>query len=112
MQDAVLKVQKLGIPPEGFEDCDSDYNEDTYQMWDDWVDAVCAIKCPVTWEEAEILIKCCPTEHMAGVEWSMLHCIESVCKPGKEEEIEKFRVLIEKCNSDMMKQELLRRLKC
>jgi len=32
MQDAVLKVQKLGIPPEGSMDCDTDYDEDTYQL--------------------------------------------------------------------------------
>ncbi len=108
MQDAVLIVKKLGVPPEGFVNCDKDYDEETYQLWEDWIDAVCEIKCPITWEEAEILIRCCPTEHMAGVEWSMLHCIESVFKP---EAIEQYRDLIEKCNSDMMKQELLRRLK-
>lgn len=107
MQDAVLKVQKLGVPPEGFEDCDNDYDEDVYQLWDDWVEAVCDIKRPVTWEEAEILIKCCPTDHMAEVEWTLLHCIESVFAP---ERIGQFRSLIEKCNSSMMKDMLLQRL--
>jgi hypothetical protein len=29
MQDAVLKVQKLGVPPEGFEDCGLDVDEET-----------------------------------------------------------------------------------
>ena len=107
MQDAVLKVQKLGVPPEGFEDCGFDVDEEIGQLWDDWVEAVDAIQRPVTWEEAEILIKCCPTDHMAEVEWTMLHCIESVFRPDA---IEQFRSLIEKCNSDMMKDMLLQRL--
>ena len=72
MQEAILKIQKIGAP-----------------------------------EEAEILIKCCPTDHMAGIEWTVLHCIESVFAP---EAIEDFRTLIEKCNSDMMKNMLLKRL--
>jgi len=107
MQDAVLKVQKLGVPPEGFEDCGLDVDEKVGQIWDDWIEAVDAIQRPVTWEEAEILIKCCPTEHMAEVEWTMLHCIESVFCPDA---IEQFRSLIEKCNSSMMKEMLLKRL--
>jgi len=107
MQDAVLKVQKLGVPPEGFEDCGFDVDEEIGQLWDDWIEAVDAIQRPVTWEEAEILIKCCPTDHMAEVEWTMLHCIESVFRPDA---IEQFRSLIEKCNSDMMKDMLLQRL--
>ena len=109
MQDAVLKIQKLGVPPEGFEDCGFDVDEEIGQIWDDWIEAVCAIQRPVTWEEAEILIKCCPTEHMAEVEWTMLHCIESV--PAETaEELERYRNLVERCNSDMMKDMLLQRL--
>lgn len=112
MQEAVLKVQKLGIPPEGFEDDvfpgDDDFpDEATIQIWDEWVEAVDAIERPVTWEEAEILIKCSPTEHMAGVEWTFLYCIESVFKP---EAVEDYRKLIGKCNSDMLKDLLLQRL--
>lgn len=110
MQDAVWKVQKLGVPPEGFEDCETEYEEETYQLWDDWVDAVCAIQRPVTWEEAEILIRCCPTERMSGVEWTMLHCIESVLTKTTAEELERYRKLVEQCNSDLMKKMLLERL--
>lgn len=43
MQEAVLKVQKLEIPPEGFEDNELP-DEDTIQIWDEWVEAVDAIK--------------------------------------------------------------------
>lgn len=103
MQDAVLKIQKLGVPPEGFEDGTADVAFE----WDDWIEAVDAIQRPITWEEAEILIKCCPTEPMAEVEWSMLHCIESVFHPGT---IKQYRNLIEKCNSSMMKKLLQQRL--
>ena len=88
MQEAILKVQILVVPPEGFEGDsfpgDEEFpDEDTLQFWDDWVEAVDSIKRPITWEEAEILITCSPTEPMAGVEWTFLHCIESVFAPQR-----------------------------
>ncbi len=119
MQDAVLKIQRLGAPPEGFEDggCPEDDvfpSDEILDLWDEYQDAVVAIRQPITLEEAEVLIKCCPTDRMAGVEWSLLHCIESYIsnrdlqdKPG---ELEKYKNLIKKCNSDMMKGMLLERL--
>ena len=85
MQEAVLTIKKLGPPPEGVD----------------------PISRPVTWEEAEILIKCCPLDRMAGIEWSLLHCIESVFSPDS---LEDFRKLAEQCNSPMMKEMLLQRL--
>lgn len=109
MQQSVLKVQELGVPPKGFEDNEA-HDEDTIRIWDEWIEAVDSIQRPITWEEAEILIKCCPTEPMAEVEWTILHCIESVFKP-EAEVMERYRNLIEKCNSDMMKDLLLLRLK-
>lgn len=112
MQEAVLKVQRLGIPPEGFENDifpgDEGFPPDeTLDLWEEYQGAVDSITRPVTWEEAEILIKCCPTDHMSGIEWTVLHCIESVFVP---EATEDFRNLIEKCNSAMMKDMLLERL--
>lgn len=112
MQQAVLKIRELGVPPKGFENSDPFYDEDTLQTWDAWIDAAVAIQMPITWEEAEILIQCCPTERMAGVEWTILHCIESVFSSELDnpEEIKRFQNLIAKCNSDMMKNLLLQRL--
>lgn len=83
-------------------------------IWDAYEDAVISIIQPVTWEEAEILITCCPTDRMAGIEWSLLHCIES-CIPGSDFEknpqvMEKYKNLINTCNSDMMKEMLYMRL--
>lgn len=113
MQEAVLKIQKLGVPPEGFEDAgfpeDEEFpSDETLDLWEEYQDAAASIIRPITWEEAEILIQCCPTDHMSGIEWTVLHCIESVFVP---EEAENFRKLIEKCNSDMMKSMLLERLR-
>ena len=112
MQEAVLKIQKLGVPPEGFEDAGFPEDEgfpsdETLDLWEEYQDAAASIIRPITWEEAEILIKCCPTDHMAGIEWTILHCIENVFAP---EAVEDFRNLIEKCNSDMMKDMLLERI--
>ena len=119
MQEAVLKIQKLGAPPEGFEDggClekDGFPSDEILDLWDEYQDAVVAISQPITWEEAEILIKCCPTDRMAGVEWSLLHGIES-CISNHDlletpSELEKYKNLIKKCNSEMMKEMLWERL--
>ena len=106
MQQSVLKLQEPGAPPEGYEG-GKHFDKKVFRIWDGWIEAVASIQKPVTWEEAEILIKCCPTDHMAGIEWTVLHCIESVFAP---EAIEDFQSLIEKCNSDMMKNMLLERL--
>lgn len=64
MQKSVLKIQELGVPPKGFED-KGPHGRETIRIWDKWVEAATSIQRPVTWEEAEILIKCCPTERMA-----------------------------------------------
>ena len=114
MQEAVLKIKELGVPPEGFAadifPGDEEFpSDDILDLWDEYEDAVVSIRSPITWEEAEILIKCCPTDHMAGIEWTLLHCIESVSTEPAEE-LERYRNLVEQCNSDMMKEELLKRL--
>lgn len=114
MQEAVLKIKEIGVPPEGFTDSDVFPPEETLDLWDEYENAVVSIHMPVTWEEAEILIKCCPTDRMAGIEWSLLHCIESCldCDSLSEtqEGREKYKRLINECNSDMMKEMLLERI--
>lgn len=82
MQEAVLKLKDIGAPPEGFTDHDFFPSDEILVLWDEYMDAVQAINTPVTWEEAKILIKCCPTDRMAGIEWSLLHCIESCIVKG------------------------------
>jgi len=114
MQEAVLKIKELGVPPEGFS-ADTFPGEEEFppddilDLWDEYEDAVVSIRRPITWEEAKILIKCCPTDHMAGIEWTLLHCLESVCTETAKD-LEQYRNLIEQCNSDMMKEALLKRL--
>ncbi len=114
MQEAVLKIQEIGAPPEGFTDIENIPPDEILDLWDAYEDAVISIIQPVTWEEAEILITCCPTDRMAGIELSLLHCIES-CIPGSDFEknpqvMEKYKNLINTCNSDMMKEMLYMRL--
>ncbi len=80
MQDAVRRIQELGVPPEGFEDAgfpgeEGGPSDEILDLWESYQDAVVSITRPVTWEEAEILIRCCPTDHMAGIEWTVLHGI-------------------------------------
>ncbi len=118
MQDAVLKIKELGAPPEGFTGDaapgDEDFpSDETLDLWEAYEDAVVSITTPITWEEAEILIKCCPTDHMAGIEWSLLHCIESCIENEALETpqgVETYRALIGRCNSAMMREALSERL--
>ena len=106
------KIKKIGVPPEGFADSEKFASEEPLDLWDDYQAAVDSISQPITWEEAQILIKCCPTDKMAGIEWTTLHSIESC---GSDliktlEGVEKYKNLINECNSDMMKEMLLERL--
>ncbi len=110
MQDAVLKMKEIGPPPEGFEDGGADPTEETLALWERWQDALERIQRPVTWEEAEILIRCCPLDYMAGLEWTLLHCIESCCSWKDTPDIPRFRALLEKCNSPLMQGMLRERL--
>ena len=79
MQQSVLKVQELGAPPEGFESSKPS-SKKAFRIWDEWTEAVTSIQKPVTWEEAEILIKCCPTDHMAGIDIFTLY---RACRQGR-----------------------------
>ena len=110
MQAAVLKIKEIGAPPEGFTDSEDFPSDETLDLWDEYQEAVESINCPVTWEEAEILIKCCPTDRMAGIEWTLLHCIESCVESSTAEGLEKYKNLVKGCNSEMMKEMLLSRI--
>lgn len=116
MQKAVMKLRDIGTPPEGFTGSAEFPSDETLDLWDEYQDAVESISQPVTWEEAEILIKCCPTDRMAGIEHSLLHSIES-CTSTPDgnlletpDGLEKYKKLINGCNSAMMKEMLLKRL--
>lgn len=79
MQQSVLKVQEPGAPPEGYEG-GKHFDKKVFRIWDGWIEAVASIQKPVTWEEAEILIKCCPTNHMAGIDEEVLPMFDEVSK--------------------------------
>ncbi len=53
MQEAILKIQKIGAPPEGFEDggCLEDESfpsDELCDLWDEYQDAADSITRPVT----------------------------------------------------------------
>ncbi len=76
MQKSVLKIQKLGAPPEGYE-AGKPLDKKAFRIWDEWIEAVQLIQKPITWEEAEVLIRCCPTDHMSGIEWTFLKLLHN-----------------------------------
>ena len=62
---------------------------------------------PVTLDEAHILIKLFPPTALYGIEWTLLHLIESVYSEIKSLE---YRELINECNSTEFKKMLVQRL--
>lgn len=110
MQEAILKLKEIGTPPKSVKDRGGYPVTPNFDLWNEYRDAVDSISRPVTWEEAEILIKCCPTGRMAGIEWTLLHCIESVSCFGSDD-LKRYKKLVEQCNSDMMREMLLQRFK-
>ena len=65
------------------------------------------ITAEFTWDEAHILIKLFPSTALYGIEWTLLHLIESVYSEINSLE---YRELINECNSTEFKEMLVQRL--
>lgn len=74
---------------------------------DEYADLLGKIVKPVTLDEAHILIKLFPPTALYGIEWTLLHLIESVYSEIKSLE---YRELINECNSTEFKKMLVQRL--
>ena len=68
----------------------------TAALVDEYADLLGKIVKPVTLDEAHILIKLFPPTALYGIEWTLLHLIESVYP---ETEFIKYKELINECNS-------------
>lgn len=79
----------------------------TAALVDEYADLLGKIVKPVTLDEAHILIKLFPPTALYGVEWTLLHLIESVYSEIKSFE---YRKLINECNSTEFKKILVQRL--
>ena len=79
----------------------------TAALVDEYADLLGKIVKPVTLDEAHILIKLFPPTALYGVEWTLLHLIESVYSEIKSLE---YRELINECNSTEFKKMLVQRL--
>ena len=79
----------------------------TAALVDEYADLLGKIVKPITLDEAHILIKLFPPTALYGVEWTLLHLIESVYSEIKSLE---YRKLINECNSIEFKKMLAQRL--
>lgn len=79
----------------------------TAALVDEYADLLGKIVKPITLDEAHILIKLFPPTALYGVEWTLLHLIESVYSEIKSLE---YRKLINGCNSTEFKKMLVQRL--
>ena len=79
----------------------------TAALVDEYADLLGKIVKPVTLDEAHIVIKLFPPTALYGIEWTLLHLIESVYSEIKSLE---YRELINECNSTEFKKMLVQRL--
>ena len=79
----------------------------TAALVDEYADLLGKIVKPVTLDEAHILIKLFPPTALYGIEWTLLHLIESVYP---ETEFIKYKELINECNSVEFREMLVQRL--
>lgn len=99
MRSEFLELQKLGrMPNESINDDES--IDDIINSYDSILDK---ISFPVTYEEAEILIRLFPENAFYDLQWSLLKLIESLIQLIDNE---KYRNLIDKCPSKEWKEAL------
>lgn len=79
----------------------------TAALVDEYANLLGKIVKPITLDEAHILIKLFPPTALYGVEWTLLHLIESVYSEIKSLE---YRKLINECNNTEFKKMLVQRL--
>lgn len=93
MQESIIKLEELGQMLDAVL-----YNPDG-DVVDKYDVLLREVKQPISEEEAATLIKLFPASGMYGVEWALLHLVESfaVIEP------QKYRTLIALCPSDEWK---------
>ena len=79
----------------------------TAALVDEYADLLGKIVKPITLDEAHILIKLFPPTALYGIEWTLLHLIESVYSEINSLE---YTELINECNSTEFKNMLVQRL--
>ena len=100
MQKNIEKLNQLGPMP------DESYEEVSEKIVDEYADLINGVKKPISLDEAKILIKLFPPISVYGVEWSLLHLIESIYKDISYSE---YLKLLNECNSNENKILLLKR---
>ena len=100
MRKEVEQLALMGAMPD-------ETDEPTDVLIDKYADLLGKIVKPVTLDEAHILIKLFPPTALYGIEWTLLHLIESVYSEIKSLE---YRELINECNSTEFKKMLVQRL--
>jgi hypothetical protein len=101
IQEGITKLMLLGRMPDESEDKLSS------KQIEEYANLLEKIKTPINIEEGYILIKLFPEHSLFGIEWTLLHLIESIYA---HTEILTYKNLIEECNSVEWKEILLKRL--
>jgi hypothetical protein len=101
IQKNIEKLNQLGPMPDQSDEEVSD------KLIDEYANLLNGVKTPISLEEAKILIKLFPPISLYGVEWCLLHLIETVYKNISPSE---YLKLLNECNSNENKSLLLKRV--
>ena len=101
MRKEIEKLALMGAMPDEADE------QITAELIDEYANLLGKIGKPITLDEAYILVKLFPPIALYGVEWTLLHLVESV---HSEIDISEYRELINECNSAEYKEILVQRL--
>lgn len=101
IRNEINRLNELGQMP--------NHDDDTVQdsVIEEYENLLGSINKPINKKEAEILVKLFPKESCYGIEWTLLHIVESVYNTISRDE---YNDLIAKCNSNEWKETLFSRL--
>ena len=102
VREQISRLNQLGQMPDQSDDTVTDETIDSY------ADALSKIEAPITQQEGEILVRLFPQVSLFGVEWRLLHLIESLFNTV---DFDIYENLINNCPSDEWKEAMSARLR-
>ena len=104
IQKEILQLQELGCMPDELDESLTDKQIDSYTKLFHQVES------PINFEEAEILVGLFPEHGLYGIEWTLLHLLETI-SISNAANIERYISIIDKCPSEEWRDRLTLRLK-
>lgn len=95
----IKELEAIGRMP------DESISQNNIELIEKYEALLCNIKAPINFYEAEILIQLFPEKGLFGLEWTLLHLIETLYNSENKEQ---YKNLIQKCPSKEWKEILIK----